>query len=26
LVLKDIVKITKPDLLPDYTLTFFKKF
>ena len=26
LVLKDIVKITKPDLLPDYTLTFLKKF
>ena len=25
LVLKDIIKITNPDLLPDYTLTFFEK-
>lgn len=24
LVLKDIIKITNPDLLPDYTLTFFE--
>lgn len=25
LVLKDIIKITNPDLLPNYTLTFFEK-
>ncbi|QMU64501.1 MAG: ABC transporter substrate-binding protein [Flavobacteriaceae bacterium] len=25
LVLKDIIKITKPDLLPNYRLTFFEK-
>ncbi|MDC1237748.1 ABC transporter substrate-binding protein [Polaribacter sp.] len=25
LVLKDIIKITNPDLLPDYELTFFEK-
>ena len=25
LVLKDIIKITNPDLLPDYQLTFFEK-
>ena len=25
LVLKDIVKITNPELLPNYTLTFFEK-
>jgi iron complex transport system substrate-binding protein len=25
LVLKDIIKITNPDLLPDYTCTFFEK-
>lgn len=25
LVLKDIIKITHPDLLPDYKLTFFEK-
>ena len=25
LVLKDIIKITHPDLLPNYELTFFEK-
>jgi len=25
LVLKDLIKITQPDLLPNYTLTFFEK-
>ena len=25
LVLKDIIKITNPDLLPNYELTFFEK-
>ncbi len=25
LVLKDLIKITNPDLLPNYTLTFFEK-
>lgn len=25
LVLKDVIKITKPDLLPNYELTFFEK-
>lgn len=25
LVLKDLIKITNPDLLPNYKLTFFEK-
>jgi iron complex transport system substrate-binding protein len=25
LVLKDLIKITQPELLPSYTLTFFEK-